>query len=293
MNKFERFFLEKSINYFNKTVAITGATGSLGFYIAKYVMLKGAKLILVGRNLTKLEKTKQDLFNINKDVDITLLKCDFSCIQEIKNLAESLQNLKIDYLFNNAGCYHLPVKIIDGHDITFITNYISPIYLTDYLCKRNKNLIVIQTGSLSFKFSKINMNDIESLKKSKMIRYGNSKRLLTLTNLKLQDKYENQLFIAHPGVSATGLFNSSKGGVGKAFSKIILPIMKILFMKPEKAALCIALAPSFSYSKGKIIGPRGLLEIWGYPKQRKLTYRNFSAKEKDNIDDIISKTFSF
>ena len=293
MTKFEKYFIDNSIDYSNKTVAITGATGSLGFYIAKYMMIKNAKLVLIGRNISKLEATKNDLLLLNKNADITLLKCDFSNILETKKLAKLLQNLQIDYLFNNAGCYHLPVKMNDQFDITYITNYFSPIYLTNYLCRLNKNLVVIQTGSLSYKFSKIKIQDFQSLKKSKMIRYANSKRLLALTNLKLQEKYNNSLYLTHPGVSATGLFSSSKGGVGKAFSKIILPIMKVLFMKPEKAALCIALAPSYTYKKGITIGPRGLFEIWGYPKQRNLTYNKFSRKEKDNIDDIISKTFNF
>ena len=54
MTKYETYFLKRSISYEGKTVAITGATGSLGFYIAYFLLLKGAKLILIGRNYKKL-----------------------------------------------------------------------------------------------------------------------------------------------------------------------------------------------------------------------------------------------
>ena len=43
MTKFEKYFIDNSIDYSNKTVAITGATGSLGFYIEKYMMIKNIK----------------------------------------------------------------------------------------------------------------------------------------------------------------------------------------------------------------------------------------------------------
>ena len=293
MNKFDKYFIERSISYEGKTVAVTGATGSLGYYISRYVLFKGAKLIIVGRNEKKIQTTISELKKEFPNNEISSLKCDSSSIEETIQLAKNLEHFKIDYLFNNAGCYHLPVKIIDGHDITFTTNFISPIYLTNYLCDKLPNLTIVQTGSISYCFLKLNINDIESLKKGKTNRYGNSKRLLTLASLKIQEKYNNKIYLTHPGVSTTSLFSSSKGGFGKAFDKVIVPIMKVIFLKPAKAALSIALAPSFPYKKETLLGPRGLFQVWGYPKLHKLTYKKFNKKEKDNIDDIIFKNIIF
>ena len=100
-------------------------------------------------------------------------------------------------------------------------------YLTNYLCDKLPELTVIQTSSISYCFSKLNINDVESLKKGKTNRYGNSKRLLSLSTLKLQEKYSNKIYLTHPGISTTSLFSSSKGGFGKAFDKIIVPIISI------------------------------------------------------------------
>ena len=293
MDKFDKYFTEKSISYEGKTVAVTGATGSLGYFISHYVLLKGANLVVIGRNENKIQTTINDLKNEFPNSSISSLICDSSSIEDTMKLAQNLESLKIDFLFNNAGCYHLPVKMVNDHDITFATNFISPIYLTKYLCEKLPNLTVIQTGSISYCFSKLNLNDIESLKKGKTNRYGNSKRLLALASLKLQEVYPNKIYLTHPGISTTSLFSSTKGGFGKAFNKVIVPIMKVIFLKPKKAALSIALAPSFNYKKETLLGPRGLFQVWGYPKLHKLTYKKFTRKEKDNINDIIFKNITY
>lgn len=293
MNKYDTYFLNKSISYEGKLVAVTGATGTLGFYIAHYLLLKNAKLIIIGRNEKKLLKTKEDLLKNFKDAQIDYLICDFSKIDELISLSHKLEELKIDYLFNNAGTYYLPVKIQDEHDVTFTTNFISPIYLTKYLCEKLPNLTVVQTGSISYRFTKLKLSDLERIKSPKIKRYGSSKRLLTISTFKLQTMLDNPIYIAHPGVTATSLFSSSKGGFSKAFGVCIVPIMKLIFMNPHKAALSMALAPSYPYKKETQIGPRGIFQIWGYPKERKLPFKHFKTKEKDNIDDIISKNINF
>lgn len=294
MTKYENYFLNKSISYEGKTVAITGATGSLGFYIAYFVLLKGAKIILVGRNYKKLEETKNKLLENFGNSDIRCLICDASKIEDSIQLAKDLENAQIDYLFNNAGCYHLPVKMIGKYDITYITNFVSPIYLTQYLCKRLPNLVVIQTASLSYRFTKLNLNDIQFIKKDdKTKRYGSSKRLLILSSLKLQKELNNKIYLTHPGVSTTSLFSSSKGGFNKVFNKTIVPIMKVIFMKPEKAALSIVLAPSIEYKKETLIGPKGIFQVWGYPKEHKLEFGSFKKFEQNGIETIMKDTLDF
>ena len=164
MDKLDQYFLTLSTSLENKTVAITGATGSLGFFISYFCLLQRAKVVLIGRSKSKLIETFNSLKNIFTNSTIEYLICDFSNIEQVKRLGIKLRDLKIDFLFNNAGCYHLPIKIIDGHDITFITNFIAPIYLTNYVNHTVSTCKIVQTTSLSFKFSKLNFKDIVSIK---------------------------------------------------------------------------------------------------------------------------------
>ena len=292
MKKIETYFLENSISYKGKTVAITGATGSLGYWIAYYMLLKDARVVLVGRNEEKLKETKENFAKIFNYPDIKYLVSDASKIEDTMKLVDDLEKLHIDFLFNNAGCYHLPVKMIGKHDVTYVTNFITPIILTRTLCRRLPKLTVVQTSSLSQRFAKTNLKDIELIEsKNKTKRYGSSKRLFALASLQLQNELANNIYITHPGVSTTTLFSSSKGGFNKAFSKIIVPIMKVIFMKPEKAALNIALAPTYSYKKEKIIGPRGLFQVWGYPKEHNFKFKSFKKYEQEKITEIISSLF--
>ena len=288
MDKLDKYFLDNSKNLTNKTIAVTGATGSLGYFVCYFLLLQKAKIILVGRNEEKLKTSIKDLNKSFPKASLQYIVCDFANFKDVKCLAEELENRKIDILFNNAGCFHLPIKITDEHDVTFVTNFLSPLYLTEYLCQKNETIDIVQTSSLSYKFSKLNFNDIETIHtKNKTKRYANSKRILTLSSLYLQTKFDNKIFLSHPGVSATGLFSSQKGEFSKFFNKIINPIIKILFMKPKKAALSIVMSIFNQYKKETILAPRGLFQIWGYPKQYKLNFTNFRKFEIKNTIDFI------
>lgn len=89
--------------YKNKVVVITGASMGIGKELAKQCSELGAKLIITGRTLSKLQQVQKDL-NIHED-DILLHAGDV--IDEESN-SEMVQNAltkfgKIDVLINNAG----------------------------------------------------------------------------------------------------------------------------------------------------------------------------------------------
>ena len=83
-----------------KKVLITGASGGIGFAIAKKFYENGYFVILSGRNLPKL-KQNAEKFEDNYDV----LSCDLSIEKDVSELSKEI-NYKydgIDILVNNAG----------------------------------------------------------------------------------------------------------------------------------------------------------------------------------------------
>lgn len=88
----------------NKTALITGASGGIGFELAKIFAEQKANLVLVARSRDKLEKIKEDLeekygvsvLSIAKD--LTEEGAAQSVYDEVKKLG-----IEVDYLINNAG----------------------------------------------------------------------------------------------------------------------------------------------------------------------------------------------
>ena len=83
-----------------KKVLITGASGGIGFAIAKKFYENGYFVILSGRNLPKLEQNAEK-FEDNYDV----LSCDLSIEKDISELGKKINDKYdgIDILVNNAG----------------------------------------------------------------------------------------------------------------------------------------------------------------------------------------------
>jgi NADP-dependent 3-hydroxy acid dehydrogenase YdfG len=87
-----------------KTVFITGASSGIGRATAIKYAEKGYNLILVARNMDKLENLRDEIKNIS-DSKVKLLKVDVSKVEEVKSAVDSLEGdwRKIDILVNSAG----------------------------------------------------------------------------------------------------------------------------------------------------------------------------------------------
>lgn len=88
----------------NKTALITGASGGIGMELAKIHASKGNHLVLVARNLKKLEQLKSEIEN-EHTVNVMLVKKDLSLADAALEVYQevSKQKIQIDYLINNAG----------------------------------------------------------------------------------------------------------------------------------------------------------------------------------------------
>jgi 3-oxoacyl-[acyl-carrier-protein] synthase-3 len=110
-----------------KTVLVLGASGSLGYEIAKELERRGADLILHGNN--NVEKLK-DFKNAQ------IFKCDFTKNESISLFITQLQklNMDFDYLVNVAGNLE-PEKALD-------VNFYAPVQIINSICSNIKNTII-------------------------------------------------------------------------------------------------------------------------------------------------------
>lgn len=87
-----------------KIVLITGATSGIGFSFAKIFGAEGNNLVLVGRNIEKLELIKKD-FEKKYKIDVFTYAVDISDRNKLENLWSDIESRfeRIDILINNAG----------------------------------------------------------------------------------------------------------------------------------------------------------------------------------------------
>jgi len=86
------------------TALITGASSGIGLELAKVHASKGGNLVLVARNLSKLNALKTELESTYKVKVYTICK-DLSANNAAKEVYDetSEQKIQVDYLINNAG----------------------------------------------------------------------------------------------------------------------------------------------------------------------------------------------
>lgn len=96
-------YLESLFNVKDKVAVITGGSGVLGSKMAEGLLNAGAKVVLLGRNVEKLDKLVKSLSGTGRD--ITGLKCNVLEEENIKSVNEEVikKYNRIDVLINAAG----------------------------------------------------------------------------------------------------------------------------------------------------------------------------------------------
>jgi NAD(P)-dependent dehydrogenase (short-subunit alcohol dehydrogenase family) len=95
----------------NKVAIITGGAGSIGKMTAKIFLAEGAKVVLVDKNKTDLEKAIAELGSEN----VQFCVADVSKSKDVENYVNETVKLfgKIDVFFNNAGIEGVVSPIVD------------------------------------------------------------------------------------------------------------------------------------------------------------------------------------
>jgi len=89
-----------------KRAIIIGGSGTIGKAIGKRLLLQGANVVLVGRNVESLKNASEELevHKISKDEQtISTASCDITSEDSVVDLFSSLDKDGVDLLINNAG----------------------------------------------------------------------------------------------------------------------------------------------------------------------------------------------
>lgn len=241
---------ERLGNLTGKTYVITGTTSGTGFEAAKILLSKGARVVMLNRNLKKSKDTiavlKQEL---GHDINVINIQMDLAELASVrKAAAEVLKTVaKIDALICNAAIAQVPKQTftVDGFESQLGVNHYGNFLLQALLypqIEESKGRIVT-VGSMGYdlgiktiQFDDMNWdknygaNDV----------YSQSKLAQIMCVYELQDKLKKagktdvKVYACHPGASSTSLIKTS----GSLMMRFIWQIMKLtpMVQSAEKGA---------------------------------------------------------
>lgn len=264
-----------------KTIAITGATGGLGRHICRSVLSLSGALILLNRDTAKTETFRNTLLEEFPGAEIRCLSMDLSDMVSINKACKILNKMPVDVLIHNAGVYNIPRKTCEtGYDNVFQINFVSPYYITKQLipllAQRGGKIVAV--GSIAHTYSKTDPEDIDFSGRKKIhLVYGNSKRYLMFALAELMNRNRDvELSIVHPGITVTNI----TAHYPKLIYAVIKNPMKIIFMKPAKAARSIVSGIFEQVPYLHWIGPK-YFNVWGNPSVKKLN--SCTEQERERI----------
>ena len=120
----------------NKTVLITGATGTIGKATALEIAKTGAALVLLARNKERLESVRNEISEKTGNDDIVVLTADFSDIRSVKSAADLIKHKysRLDALINIAAVFKSQrIITADNLEMMFEVNHLAPFILTTRL----------------------------------------------------------------------------------------------------------------------------------------------------------------
>ena len=287
-----------------KTYLITGANAGAGFQAARILLSKGARVVMLNRSAEKSTAAVEDLRReFGADADVSFIRMDLADLASVRAAAtEALQTVpRIDALICNAAIAQVPSRKLtpDGFESQLGTNHYGHFVLAGMLFDRieaSQGRIVV-VASLGYKMGlrTIRFDDMNWDKGySANPAYSQSKLAQMMFAYELQDRVTAagrsvEVYVCHPGASATSLIETS-GGLG---TRIMFKLMSMspLVQAAEKGAypevMCATqdgLEPRALYGPtGRMewVGPvgRGTLEPHAYDKA--VMTRLWTRTEKD------------
>ncbi len=283
-----------------KVFLITGANSGLGYETSKFLLEKGATVIMGCRDLIKAEEAKKKLLKFNFSGKIELVELDLSDLKNVEEIARFIKNKfnYLDVLINNAGIMAPPKTFsTQGFEIQFAVNHLAHMYLTLQLLplleERNNSRVVTVTSGVQY-FGKIQWDDLQgNLKYDRWASYAQSKLANVMFGLELNSKLEEKnsktsSLLAHPGFARTNLQPKSVAANQSWQEELAYKLMDPMFQSAKMGALPqIAAALLPSAKGGEQYGPR--FNFRGFPKKCRNAPKALNKTSRKRLWDISEK----
>jgi NAD(P)-dependent dehydrogenase (short-subunit alcohol dehydrogenase family) len=199
----------------DRTILVTGGYSGLGRETARALAVKGAHVIVSGRDATKLSAAADEIAT-STGGKIDLLVCDLASLAAIRSAAEEACERfpHLDILINNAGVMAAPFShTADGFETQFGTNHLGHFLLTKQLIpllERGSHQRIVNLSSRGHHIAPVDFDDpnFRSRPYDPWLAYGQSKTANILFTVGLEQRFGGEgihAFAVHPGGIHTNL----------------------------------------------------------------------------------------
>jgi NAD(P)-dependent dehydrogenase (short-subunit alcohol dehydrogenase family) len=233
-----------------QTILIAGATGNIGGGAALALAKRGARVVLLGHKLERLEARADSIRGLlseaqieYQDTDITTLVIDFSDMESVRLAAAEAMNrflmihgliLSVVALIQNG-----PNILPSGHEVMFATNVMGPFLFTQLLIERlgQSDGLILHVINPSYK--EIDWDDLESIKNHKTeTAYERTKTMHRVIAGELARRYAGM--VSSVAFNPTFIIDKSDPELAKrwptGFLGFLWRAMTVLLAKPPAVA---------------------------------------------------------
>ena len=223
-----------------RTVVITGASSGLGRAAALRLAALGARLILVGRDATRLERVRQEClaYSSEGEAAVSVVVADLTRFADARALVEQVAELSggmVDVLVHNAGALvHEYAETDDGFEQTYAAQVLSQHIITSGLMpllerSDDPRVIVVSSGGMYTQKLQPDAMQMNREEFDGVRAYALAKRAQVALNGQWARRFPDVFFAAmHPGWADTPGVASSL----PTFKKVTGPFLRT----PEQGA---------------------------------------------------------
>lgn len=261
-----------------KLALVTGSNSGIGFEAARMLAERGATVVLACRGAGKGEEARKRIEAVRPGAEVVVMPLDLADLDSVREFAASFAGRfdRLDLLINNAGVMMPPASTTkQGFELQFGVNHLGHFALTGLLLERLKSTAgarVVNVSSQAHRGGRIDFEDVDfqTRKYDRLAAYNQSKLANLLFTFEAVRRFAGAgidvtVAAAHPGWTRTNL---------QQYWGLANLLNPLLGMSPAKGALpTLRAATDPEVRAGDYFGPRGVYEMWGYPKRVGTTKR--------------------
>ena len=255
-----------------KLALITGSNSGIGFEDVRVLAERGASVVMACRDSNRAEEARKRILAAQNKAEIVVMPLDLADLDSVRSFAREFSDRfdRLDLLINNAGVMMCPASTTkQGFEMQFGVNHLGHFALTGLLLDRLRaapGSRVINVSSQAHRGGKIVFDDIDFQRRryDRMLAYNQSKLANLLFTFEAVRRFAGAnidvlVAAAHPGWTRTNLQKNWR------FAEFLNPLFGMPTSKGALPTLRAATDPDVR--PGDYFGPRGLYEMWGYPKR--------------------------